>query len=308
MVLNRKYTAIAVVAIVAIIGSTISALNLNAQEPGSLATAVATHDAAIGKVKYCDWRGDGITVQGAGIVTIPANIGVVSLGVEVTAETVSVARSTAAEAMAGVIEAVKAQGVEDDDITTTRFNIRPETTWIEEELQLGEGRTGHRSRQMVTGYRVSNRVNIEVDLIEMTAETEEVDDTDVLGDVIDAAAAAGGDHARIDSISFKADEKPEAYDAARNLAVADALHRASLYAEAFGVEVGTLLSASEEIGSTPYYGIVTEVQASRVAYDTAGTPVSSGDVEIQARITAKFAIVQPGCADEGAVVNAEGNE
>ena len=302
MLITRKHIGIAIVAVIAIVGSTISMLSLSAQEPGSLATAVATHDAAIGNVKYCDWRGDGITVQGTGIVAVPANIGVVTLGVEVTDETVIAARSAAATTMTRIIAAVEEQGVEPEDITTTRFNIRPQTTWIEEEVDLGEGRTSRRGREMLIGYRVTNRVRIEIDMLEqLTEPDDDSGEADVLSKVIDAAAEAGGDDVRIDSISFSADQTSASVDEARHLAVEDALHRAGLYADAFGVQVGTLLSVSEEIGSTPYYGVIVEQEAARVAYDSPSTPVSSGDVEIRARITANFAIVQPGCVDKAAI-------
>ena len=296
--IEKKYIGIAVVAIVAVVGAAVTSLNLRAQEPQTLATVVAAHDAEINKVKYCDWRSDGITVQGAGVVTIPANIGVVELGVDVTADPLVDARSTAAEAMQNVIDAVKEQGVTDDQITTTRLNIWPETTWVEEQIELGSGGIGQRGRQVVIGYRVSNRVRIEIDV----ADTSEDEDVDVVSAVIDAAATAGGDHVRIDSIYFTADESPEAVDEARELAVDDALHRAGLYADAFGVGVGVLLSASEVVASTPVYGDVAAVRLESEFFGGQSTPISAGDVEIRASITAKFAIQQPpGCVDEFAI-------
>ncbi|MXZ03393.1 MAG: DUF541 domain-containing protein [Chloroflexi bacterium] len=298
MLITRKYIGIAIVAVLAIVGSTVSVLTLSAQEPGSLATVVATHDAAIGNVKYCDPRTDGITVQGSGVVTIPANIGVVELGVDVIADPLIDARSTAAHAMQNIIDAVKEQGVTDDQITTTRLNIRPERTWIEEEFSLEDGSTGRRSRDVIIGYRVSNRVRIEIDV----ADTSQEEDTDILSAVIDAAATAGGDDVRIDSIYFRADQTSESVDEARKLAVQDALHRANLYAGSFGVEVGGLLSASEVVASTPVFsdnfGLA---RAESAALDGPSTPISSGDVEIRASITAKFAIAQPGCVDKAAM-------
>ena len=70
--IEKKYIGIAVVALVAVVGAAVTSMNLRAQEPQTLATVVAAHDAEINKVKYCDWRSEGITVQGAGVVTIPA--------------------------------------------------------------------------------------------------------------------------------------------------------------------------------------------------------------------------------------------
>ena len=294
MLITRKYIGIAIVALLAVVGSTVSVLTLSAQEPGSLATVVATHDAAFGNVKYCDPRTDGITVQGAGVVTIPANIGVVELGVDVIADPLIDARSTAAHAMQNIIDAVKEQGVTDDQITTTRLNIRPERTWVEEEFTLDDGSTGRRSRDVIIGYRVSNRVRIEIDV----ADTSQDEDTDILSAVIDAAATAGGDNVRIDSIYFTADQTTESLDEARKLAVQDALHRANLYAESFGVEVGILISATETLTSTPVYGDAVAVRLESASFDGPSTPISAGDVEIRASINAKFAIAQPGCVDK----------
>lgn len=294
MLITRKHIGIAIVAVLAIAGSTVSVLTLSAQEPGSLATVVATHDAAIGNVKYCDPRTDGITVQGSGVVTIPANIGVVELGVDVIADPLLDARSTAAHAMQNVINAVKEQDVTDDQITTTRLNIRPERTWVEEEFTLDDGSTGRRSRDVIIGYRVSNRVRIEIDI----TDTSEDGDSDVLSNVIDAAATAGGDKVRIDSIYFTVDQTAESVDEARKLAVQDALHRADLYAESFNVEVGVLLSASEVIASNPVFNDFQLARAQSAEYDGPSTPISSSDVEIRASITAKFAIAQSGCIDK----------
>ena len=318
MLITRKHIWIALVAVIAVVGSTVSLLSLSAQDPATatpmpLSSAIATVNAELADdVTYCDYRSDGITVQGSGVVTLPANIGVVELGVDVTAETVVEARSTAASSMQLVIDAVKEQGVTDDQITTTRLIIRPETTWVEEDVQVGEGLTGRRSRQVITGYRVSNRVRIEIDVDEASEEGTDEDtsgnvsettegedeDADILSAVIDAAATAGGDNVRIDSISFRADQTVETVDEARNLAVQDALHRAGLYADAFGVEVGVLLSASEVVASTPVFDNLQFARAESAAFDGASTPISAGDVEVRASITAKFAIAQPGCVDK----------
>ena len=245
------------------------------------------------------------------MVALPANIGVVELGVDVTAETVVEARSTAASSMQSIIDAVMEQGVTDDQITTTRLNIRPETTWVEEEVEVGEGLTGRKSRQVITGYRVSNRVRIEINVDDDSdaddasngdgddSDTSEDEDADILSAVIDAAATAGGDNVRIDSISFRADQTTETVDEARKLAAQDALHRAELYAEAFGVEVGVLLSASEVVASTPVFDRACNLlRVESAAFDGPSTPISAGDVEVRASITAKFAIAQPGCVDK----------
>ncbi len=309
--IRNRYLGLAAIALVAVIGSSISVLTLSAQDPPTatpqpLTSAIATANAELdSEVTYCDYRSDGISVQGVGVVTIPASIGVVELGVDVTADPLIDARSTAAESMQNVIDAVKEQGVTDDQITTTRLSIRPERTWIEEEFTLDDGSTGRRSRDVIIGYSVSNRVRIEIDV----ANTSQDEDTDILSAVIDAAATAGGDKVRIDSIYFTADQTAESVDEARELAVRDALHRAGLYAEAFSVKIGTLLSASEDVGSRPVFvQEAAAVRAESFGLDLPSTPISAGDVEIRANIIAKFAIVQPGCVDKVASAKSKVSE
>lgn len=305
--IRNRYVGLAIVAIAAVIGSTITMVGLSAQDPPTatpqpLTSAVATVDAELdSRVTYCDYRSDGITVNGGGAVKVPANIGVVYLGVDVTADTVSEARSQAAESMTAVIDAVKAAGVDADDITTTQLNIWPESTWVEETFELDDGTTGRRNRQVVTGYRVTNRVRVQIDLSESGDEDEE--NGDLLGDVIDAAAAAGGDDVRVDSISFEAGDTSEAVNEARKLAAQDAIERAELYAEAFGVGVGTLLSATESFSSAPVFKQA-EARLAAASFD-APTPISAGDVSITASITAKFAIDQPGCVDKASALKSK---
>ena len=96
--------------------------------------------------------------------------------------------------------------------------------------------------QVVIGYRVSNQVSIEVK------------DLEKLADVIDDAVLAGGDNARVSSVYFTAEDTSVALDTARKLAVADAKHRANLYASEFSVDLGTLISMSENVAAEPYSG------------------------------------------------------
>ena len=289
--IGKKYIAIATLAIVAMIGAAVTTLNLSADKHESPATPVVEDNNANSDMNYCDTRSGGITVQGMGIVTIPANIGVIELGVDVIDNPLVDARSTAAATMQKVIDAIKEQGIAEDQIVTTRLNIQPETTWVEQEFDLGDGTTELRGRPVIIGYRVSNRVRVEVDVAEMSEE----DASSIISSVIDASTTAGGDHVRIDSIYFKADESSESLDKARKLAVQDALHRAKIYADAFDVKVGTLLNASETVSSTPVYddSLFAFARAEATSFDGPSTPISTGDVEIRASITATLAIQIP---------------
>ena len=290
MSFKRAYISLGLVILMALVGSAVMAFELNAQ--GGTATPQATASSVAGESDAaeidlqpaCSWVTDSITVNGAGKVTVPADVGVVDLGVEVIASTVKDARTQAASSMRKVLTAVKAKGIADKDITTTEFSIWPETTWVEEPIDLGGGRVVRGGRSVVIGYRVSNQVSIKVN------------DLEKLADVIDDAALAGGDDARVSSVYFTAEDTSMALDNARKLAVADAKHRANLYASEFSVDLGTLISMSEDVGVDPYGGPVAFARAESLAAGPS-TPLNSGEIEVEVNITAKFAITEPGCGD-----------
>ncbi len=280
MTLSKRYVPIAFAAVVAVALAIFVGYGLEAQEPQVTELDPLT-TSIVDPFPLCSWQTEDITVNGSGTVALPADVGVVSMGVEVTAVTVSSARSQAATAMSAMLESVKSNGIKDDEIATTQFNIYPETTWVEEPIDLGEGRIVRGGRSVVIGYRVTNRVSVNVS------------DLDTLADIVDDATVAGGNFARVDSISFVASDTSTALDEARKLAVKDASHRAQLYADEFGVDLGVLVSMEESNAVVP---ILRTAQLARVeAFDAPTTPLSSGDVTVEANITAKFAIADPDC-------------
>ncbi len=227
------------------------------------------------------WQGGGITVNGTGSVEVEANVANVSIGVDVIAPTVREARDQAATKLAAMIDAITSQGVAADDITTSRLNIRPETVWVEEEIELGDGEVARSRRSRIIGYRVTNRLDVSVR------------DVETIGDVIDSAADVGGDATRIDNIYFTADDTSDAAVSARQLAAANARATATLYANALGVRLGPIVSLTETGADAPIgfqndsFGFAVETAALR----SVETPVSSGNVTITANIRATFSIL-----------------
>jgi len=215
----------------------------------------------------------GIWVTGQGIIEIPADVAQVSIGVESRETTVSAARQKAADAMESVLDAIKDNGVSEDDIVTTNFNIYPQTIWVEVSDSLGR-----HSEPRITGYTVSNIVQVTVR------------DIDNLSPVVDTAASAGGDLIRINSIQFTVDDSSAYGEVIRQHAAADALAKADVYARAMGVTLGPLVYLTEISSSVPMaYGAP---RAEMAAMDGAfkSTPISSGDVNLSVTIQAVFAI------------------
>ena len=216
-----------------------------------------------------------VTVTRSASVSIEPDHAVLNLGVEAVAVTVASARQTAAERMTAVLDAVKEAGVVEDDIATTMFEIAPETQWEEVEVRL-EDETIRRNQSRIVGYSVRNGIEVTVR------------DIDTVGDVIDAAAVAGGDAFRVPQMTFAASDRGSAADQARQLAAADARRVAQLYADSLGFILGPVVEMVE-YGSGP--AIRASVELATDSGYGARTPIIPGDLDVSATVEVSFAIL-----------------
>ena len=221
--------------------------------------------------------GTGIWVSGQGVISVAPDLANLDLGVETRAEDVSEANSQASAAMDAIIEVLKARGVKDEDIQTSRFSVYPRYNYVEEEV---DGvRTG---REVLTGYRVSNSATVKLR------------DLNVVGEVIGEVVTAGGDDVRINGINFTLEDPKPMMAELREMAVADARAKAEHLAELSDVAVGRLLFISEEPVAPPgggfaesSFGLAYVVQESDIL---SAPSVSGGGVTLSLRVQAGFAI------------------
>ena len=115
-----------------------------------------------------------------------------------------------------MIAAIRAKGVAAEQITTTGFNVQPETRYDKPGVP-----------PVVIGYVVSNTVNVELSRIDQT------------GAVIDTAIIAGAN--RINSLSFGLANADSSRRAALALAVGRAKGDAEVAARAAGGSLGVLI-------------------------------------------------------------------
>ncbi len=218
--------------------------------------------------------GSGIWVSGHARVTVEPDLVLLTVGVEATADTVAEARAEAAGAMDAVVRAVKAHGLEDQDVQTRSFNIWPQYEYPE--VTSGGTRT---RRQVLVGYTVSNMAGIKIR------------DVDAVGAIIEDVAEAGGDKTRIDGVNFSV-EDPEPFMAQlRQEAVRDAVAKADHFASLTGVAVGDLVSIGEVGAGTPVvrsFGFE-EALMTRTAAAPA-TSISGGELELRLSVQAVFSI------------------
>ncbi len=156
-----------------------------------------------------------------------------------------------------MIDALKASGVDSKDIQTAYVSVDPRYD---------------DSGQSLVGYNATNSV------------TAKVRDLAQVGDVIDAAVAAGANS--VSGPSLSRDDQDQLYRDALEDAVAKARLKATTLARAAGRSLGEIRSLSEETGgSGPIaYGAFAKAAAAD------STPIEAGTTEVTASVRVVFAL------------------
>lgn len=187
----------------------------------------------------------------------------ISIGVQTRATTAASAAAQNSQKQRAVIEAIKGKGVPAEQISTSNFNVIPETRYDR------EGQAAPKT----TSYLVMNSISVELKRIDQT------------GPVIDAALAAGAN--QINSLNFGIQNA----DSARRMALAQAVVKARADAEvmarAAGGSLGSLIEmhASESYMPGPPVPYMAE---QRMAAMDKSVPVEPGQETVRASVTARW--------------------
>jgi uncharacterized protein YggE len=168
--------------------------------------------------------------------------------------------------MAGVIAAVRGQGVKANEMQTSTFSIQP---------QHPTDTDGRYRYDLISGYQVTNSLTVTVS------------DLPKVGSIIDAAAKAGANTSN--NVVFEVSNREALLDKARAEAMRNARHRAEVLAGAGGASVGQLITVGNPT-------------VSPAAFETAppppppppppapGTSILPGQLQVTANVTAVFAL------------------
>ncbi len=215
------------------------------------------------------YAGSGIHVSGSGRAVAVPDIAIFSAGVVTTDKTAAGASRLNAETMDRVIKALKAMGIEDKDIKTQTVSVWPEYDYG---YRDGSGR----ELPLIIGYRADNTVSVTLRDISMA------------GEAIDAAVKAGSNQVYGLSYSFSDEKRDALYASALKAAVADGTRKAGVIADAIGAEKITPVSVSESGGYYPPVYRVDFAEAAVKEGATVPTPVSPGELEVQASVSMSF--------------------
>ena len=202
-----------------------------------------------------------ISVIGEASIQVPPDLATIDGGVSTDAKTAKEAAAANAEAMTKVMQALKASGIKEQDLQTSRLSLLPQ--------YAAPSRPGPNS---LTGYRASNRVTVRLT------------DVNKVAGVIDTLVSAGANE--IGGISFSVASTSKLLDEARDKAMADARRKAEIYARAAGVTLGAPLSIAEDTtqGPSPYRRMATGLAAA--------APVAPGEETLSVNVSVSWAIKQ----------------
>ena len=200
-----------------------------------------------------------IRTIGHGRASRVPDLATVRLGVQASRPTASLAHSANAEAMQRVVEAVRALGIQDEDIRTATISLGP--TWDHPADGIPR----------IVGYEATNQLLVTLRRLDQVAA------------IIDGSVAAGA--TTIDSIDFGTTTRlaAEASTEALASAVADARSRAEALAAEAGLAVGQVRSIEEWTPAEP-----PQPMYARMAMAVADTPIMPGTSDIEATVRVTF--------------------
>ncbi len=208
----------------------------------------------------------GIWVNGEGKITVTPDLATITLGVASQSASVAEAQAKAAVAMDDIMNALAKKGVAKKDIQTRYFNIQQMTRW-DDKTQT----------QIVIGYMVSNSV------------VAKLRDMQIVGEVIDAVAVAGGDLTRINGINFSIEKPEKLHKQVRELAMNDAKSKAEQIASLSGVTLGKPTYIVENSASPVNYP-QSYYKMDSVAGAAPTTAISAGEMDITLNVQVCYAI------------------
>lgn len=203
-----------------------------------------------------------ISIAGEATLSVPPDLARLRVGVVSDGSSGREAGLSNRRAMAAVIAAIKAAGIDDKDVQTARYSVSPVVDY--------------QAHQKITGFRAANNVTLKLRKL------------DEIGELIDSLAAAGANN--FGGIDFIVSDANKLLDRVRADALADAHRKAQIYADAAGAKLGGVLLLSESVNlprqqMMPYSGYAGRVAAPE-------TPVALGESTLHVTVNVTYELVK----------------
>jgi len=205
-----------------------------------------------------------ITVTGTGKVSAMPDMAQIQVGVATQGKSAAEALAANNEKMQDLLGSLKEQGIAEKDIQTSQFSVSP---------MYRNDPQGRRAPEVV-GYEVRNMVQIKVRKIAN------------LGVILDDLVTEGAN--QVHGISFTLADPSDTLDRARREAMADALRKAKLYAEAANLTLGPARVIQEQQQFIPQPMMFNMARATMAAEQA--VPISSGEQDFQATVSVTYSV------------------
>jgi uncharacterized protein len=223
----------------------------------------------------------------------------VTVGVETNGTTAQEAVSQNANLTAQVIAAVRGLGINENRIETSSFSVSPiyePGQPLQPCIEIYPPPPECETRQEIIGYRATNTVTATLDVPFLRMLTQSTPDLNA-GQVIDAAIGAGAN--RVDAVVFfiSQDRQEEIRDTLISDAIANARQRANIAAEALGMIVSGVESATLNPIDFPVFSVGVQEDSAAGAENAPAPPqILPGQQEISTTVNVVFYIVNEGSA------------
>ena len=209
-----------------------------------------------------------LTVSGSGNARVAPDEATVRLGVVAQAQTARAAQDQVNRVANAVLAAIQKLGIKAEDVQTSGLSLSP--------LYSQNNRPGAENQApRITGYQANNTVTVRMD------------DLTKVGPVIDAGLGAGAN--TLDGVDFDLRNDEAARAQALTAAARAARAKAETLAKALGLRLGEILEVAEggvSISPPP----IPRIARMAMAESMGSTPVSAGQVEVEASVTIRFRI------------------
>ena len=210
-----------------------------------------------------------ISVSGSAQASVEPDQVSVRFGVETQDQTSSMALAANAELMKSVIDAIQKAGIASKEISTSQFSIQAVY-----ESQIDQSNKQH--RQVLTGYRVSNVLQVETGKLDLVA------------GIIDSAVEAGVN--RVDGVQFQlsAERMSDLKERLIAQAVTNARSRAELALTPLGYQISGVrdMSINDFVSPMPRYGEGARMEMAMAA----PTQIFSSEQDVTSTVNVTFLI------------------
>jgi hypothetical protein len=200
-----------------------------------------------------------VTVSGEASLSVAPDAAIIRIGVTSVGKTAKAASEANAREMIAVMAAIKANGIAERDIQTSRLSLQP---------QYDPNKAG---TARLLGFQVTNQLTITIR------------DIGKLPDLLDSAVGAGANE--MSGIEFVVTKQSILLDQVRGEAIADARRKAELYAQAAGAKLGAVAAISDEAAAPPSHPMMKTLRAGAV-------PIAPGEQTLRATVAVSYELMQ----------------